>query len=649
MSTPEVQREMEALLFGKDIPTRLAGDQLVAIAARELGTTPTDAAESGWRLLQDMVLNADPLDERGRHPYIAARHLLGLVRYPTNPQQEIPHTRGQTWDEMKRYDSTMFRVVPPAFPLTMTRRKVLAALGGNYGTDRSLWRGGTTHRGMVARITEDFISTLEELSAKRTHDAMSADDAESLSLLSSTPEGDSPGPARVRRAVRWFVVVLCAFLAGASWLGFNIDAGKDSAGLGTKKPEPSNQLTSYWRAGWGPDRPTFTVDDAATYPVFNSITDNSVFGDERNFVNIRRADAENVWFDDLWAEPGDELFMRVYVSNSGLKNSESDPVQEAIQQARIELGLSEGDDEWSVFGTLSAVNAQTVWDGATIHTDPGVDVVMDATTAKVETNAGTRDLPAEAFDPEGALLGYERADGIVRPVYEEAAYVTVRLRVVESESKPDDQNRGDESAETETTKYRGGWGPERKMYSIKRPAEYTVLNSLKDNPAAGDERNFVSVKRLGETDSSYSDVIGVRAGDELVVMAYVSNGASDNLGVAAAVHGLTARLYLPAAGTDHSLAVTYRGENAAEVWDGASVITPEQSELVYVAGSAEFHTASASGGSYTAKDSAFERGEEMSLGHQKQDGLLPVGRLDDGSEIGNGYLTFRVKVEPQES
>ena len=35
---------------------------------------------------------------------------------------------------------------------------------------------------------------------------------------------------------------------------------------------------------WGPERTTFTMEKPATYPTFNSITNNPTIGDERDFV-----------------------------------------------------------------------------------------------------------------------------------------------------------------------------------------------------------------------------------------------------------------------------------------------------------------------------------------------------------------------------
>ena len=51
-------------------------------------------------------------------------------------------------------------------------------------------------------------------------------------------------------------------------------------------------LTTFASASaWGPERTTFTMESPATYPTFNSITDNPTIGDERNFVRIGEIDA----------------------------------------------------------------------------------------------------------------------------------------------------------------------------------------------------------------------------------------------------------------------------------------------------------------------------------------------------------------------
>lgn len=209
----------------------------------------------------------------------------------------------------------------------------------------------------------------------------------------------------------------------------------ESSPTSTPGPAPTTESSEYWEAGWGPMRPTFTVERAATYPVFNSMTDNPNVGDERNFVTLRSETAASgaTWSDDVWAEPGDTYLLRVYVSNSGGDDPRVDALQESIQGARIWIGLSKGTREFSAFGILEADNAKTAWDGATIHTDDDVDVVIDESTAKIETNAGTRTLRSSAFRHEGALLGFDKDDGIIGPRYYDSEYVTVKLRVIAQE------------------------------------------------------------------------------------------------------------------------------------------------------------------------------------------------------------------------
>lgn len=41
-----------------------------------------------------------------------------------------------------------------------------------------------------------------------------------------------------------------------------------------------------------------------------------------------------------------------------------------------------------------------------------------------------------------------------------------------------------------------GWGPSRKMFSMKKPASYPVMNSIIDNPTIGDERAFLRIGKI---------------------------------------------------------------------------------------------------------------------------------------------------------
>ena len=52
-------------------------------------------------------------------------------------------------------------------------------------------------------------------------------------------------------------------------------------------------LTGFISASaWGPERATFTMENPASYPTFNSITDNPTIGDERDFVRVGEINAD---------------------------------------------------------------------------------------------------------------------------------------------------------------------------------------------------------------------------------------------------------------------------------------------------------------------------------------------------------------------
>lgn len=193
--------------------------------------------------------------------------------------------------------------------------------------------------------------------------------------------------------------------------------------------------------------------------------------------------------------------------------------------------------------------------------------------------------------------------------------------------------------------YTGGWGPDRETFTTQVPASYAVLNSITNNPVHGDERNFVQIRHVQDSNEKYDDIIRATAGDELVVYVYIANDCADNFASSppSALHGLTAQLINDATGTDLAFSVTLAAKNASAVWDGASVITTAPSHLAFVAGSAFMHTAF---DGFAPNSTGFDAGVPMLLGQKRQDGEYAVGVAPNGLEIGAGFLTFRLRVEP---
>jgi hypothetical protein len=67
---------------------------------------------------------------------------------------------------------------------------------------------------------------------------------------------------------------------------------------------------------WGPDRPTFTVQNAAPYVTFNSITNNQNVGDERNFVRIRELANGTTFGDSVQLQAGKTYEVMVFYHNN---------------------------------------------------------------------------------------------------------------------------------------------------------------------------------------------------------------------------------------------------------------------------------------------------------------------------------------------
>ena len=58
------------------------------------------------------------------------------------------------------------------------------------------------------------------------------------------------------------------------------------------------------------------------------------------------------------------------------------------------------------------------------------------------------------------------------------------------------------------------WGPSRQTFTTANPASYVTFNSITDNPAYGDERNFVRAKESSTSNQNYSDSVALTPGKQ---------------------------------------------------------------------------------------------------------------------------------------
>lgn len=144
------------------------------------------------------------------------------------------------------------------------------------------------------------------------------------------------------------------------------------------------------------------------------------------------------------------------------------------------------------------------------------------------------------------------------------------------------------------------WGPERPTYTVHDPAHHATFNSITDNPAVGDERDFVRVAEIRDDGSSvYGNEITIEPNKRYSVYIYFHNDASATFNDDAHGNaGLAWNTRLSSNFPD-SLAKGERGTitgritststSPAAVWDEAHVTASEAMTLHFVLGSATIH------------------------------------------------------------
>jgi uncharacterized repeat protein (TIGR01451 family) len=193
----------------------------------------------------------------------------------------------------------------------------------------------------------------------------------------------------------------------------------------------------------------------------------------------------------------------------------------------------------------------------------------------------------------------------------------------------------------------GAWGPsDRATFTIQKPASYVTFNSITNNPAYGDERNFFRIKDASANSSTYTDELKVEPGKTYRGYIYYHNNASKVLNDAAHEYkgvalGSSLRVNLPNSVTPGSKSrinayISADNANPKQVWDEAYMTADSAVAIRYVPGSAKLTNFGAANGS-TLADSFLTTGAP--LGYDKLDGRLP------GCNEFSGYVTFDFTVD----
>lgn len=181
---------------------------------------------------------------------------------------------------------------------------------------------------------------------------------------------------------------------------------------------------------WGPDRPTYTIQNPANHITFNSITNNPNYGDERTFLDAKPASNTNQggFTDKNTVQDGQEILVRAYVHNNANAN-----LNLVAKNTKYRLQLPTGTHQnLRLNGFISADNAQpqTVYDHTDLAGASPFSVEYVPGSAMVYTNAVPSGMKAaDSIVTSGAPLGYDKLDGNVPGCFQYTALVTVKLKV----------------------------------------------------------------------------------------------------------------------------------------------------------------------------------------------------------------------------
>lgn len=189
---------------------------------------------------------------------------------------------------------------------------------------------------------------------------------------------------------------------------------------------------------WGPDRPTYTIEQPADHVTFNSITNNPNYGDERNFVTIKDntfAGPGN-WVDEITVQNNKEYTVRMYVHNNAASN-----LNLVAQNVAAKFSVpTYSAKNVQIDGFLSSSNATpgVVFDQANFKSNTNFNLSYVAGSAKYINNVFTSGtaLP-DSVVSTGATLGYTQMDGNIPGCFQYSGLVVFTVKATTTDFSVD--------------------------------------------------------------------------------------------------------------------------------------------------------------------------------------------------------------------
>jgi len=271
----------------------------------------------------------------------------------------------------------------------------------------------------ILRLSAAAVSNASNPSHENTYAARVAYVAEDISTVSHATD---PIPPDRSLSVQWKKTVLIlglilasvGFSVGAVWLYRTNNSEIEipfSPFFDTHRLDsPGPGSTSFW----GPNRQTHTVRHQADFITFNSITDNPFVGDERSFIGVREAGAENPWLRDIEIHPDREYEVLIYVHNNA-----SDNLEDSIaRNVRVYINIQYADQRAHMEAIIEASNSipEQVWSVANMWADSNfsINIIHDSVKwYNVNFPEGIEISGSGLAWGGGLILGYDVIDSII--------------------------------------------------------------------------------------------------------------------------------------------------------------------------------------------------------------------------------------------
>lgn len=194
-----------------------------------------------------------------------------------------------------------------------------------------------------------------------------------------------------------------------------------------------------------------------------------------------------------------------------------------------------------------------------------------------------------------------------------------------------------------------GWGPKRDTYTNEEPADHAVFNSITNNAAVGDERDFVRIAEKNGITPYSSDIL-VEAGKQYEVFIYYHNDASstynaseyDYIGVAKDVRLSSFFPHSMVKGEKGAVVgrISSTNTDPEVIWDSALITAQEDITLHYVTGSAKIYNQWDASGSVLSTNLFSNKGTFI--------GLNELNGVIFGCEAYSGLIVYTIQTKAVE-